>query len=325
MSYLPELRPITPPPQRMEGHADWADFVKRYLSDNGTFREVLRAWINDANDCCDDNTAAIAGHETRIDALEAAIPSLPVSIANGGTGQTTATAAFDALAPTTTKGDLIVSNGTDNIRVAVGTNGYPLIAASAAASGVAWATTQEDLTWWFMFDARPIVGSAAASPPTLAVADTSLTDTTDGDGHSAGRDATDANFTWAHFAFLVPDELDKTVAVNAKVYFRLANNAAAGEKVQFTTRLRAVNRDELIVSAGSLREVAGTLVLTGYAAGDLGICSITASIAANDMADDDYVKGVVERDATAGNANDTYPATVRLIGIKFVGKRKVRT
>jgi len=66
------------------------------------------------------------------------ISTLP--IANGGTGQTTAVAAFDALAPTTTKGDLIVHNGTDNIRVAVGaTNGHVLTVDSATASGVKWA------------------------------------------------------------------------------------------------------------------------------------------------------------------------------------------
>jgi hypothetical protein len=64
--------------------------------------------------------------------------TLPV--ASGGTGQTTAVAAFDALAPTTTKGDLIAHNGTDNIRVAVGaTNGHVLTADSAEASGLKWA------------------------------------------------------------------------------------------------------------------------------------------------------------------------------------------
>lgn len=64
--------------------------------------------------------------------------TLPV--ANGGTGQTSQTAAFDALAPTTTKGDLIVSNGTDNVRVPVGaTNGHVLTVDSAAAAGVSWA------------------------------------------------------------------------------------------------------------------------------------------------------------------------------------------
>lgn len=63
-----------------------------------------------------------------------------VAITNGGTGQTTKTEAFDALAPTTTKGDIIVSNGTDNIRIAVGTNDQVLTADSAQASGVKWAT-----------------------------------------------------------------------------------------------------------------------------------------------------------------------------------------
>jgi|CXWL01.1.fsa_nt_gi hypothetical protein len=63
-----------------------------------------------------------------------------LGISNGGTGQTTQTAAFDALAPTTTKGDLVVHNGTDNIRVAVGTNGFTLVADSSTASGVKWDT-----------------------------------------------------------------------------------------------------------------------------------------------------------------------------------------
>ena len=45
----------------------------------------------------------------------------PVPIADGGTGQASATAAFDALAPTTSQGDLIYHNGTDNVRLAKGT------------------------------------------------------------------------------------------------------------------------------------------------------------------------------------------------------------
>ncbi len=69
-----------------------------------------------------------------------AVLSLGVlGIAGGGTGQTGQTAAFDALSPTTTKGDVIVHNGSDNIRLAVGTNDHVLTADSGEASGVKWA------------------------------------------------------------------------------------------------------------------------------------------------------------------------------------------
>jgi hypothetical protein len=46
-----------------------------------------------------------------------------VTIAQGGTGQTAQTAAFDALAPTTTRGDLIYRGASNNLRLGVGTNG----------------------------------------------------------------------------------------------------------------------------------------------------------------------------------------------------------
>jgi len=70
-----------------------------------------------------------------------------LAIANGGTGQTSQTNAFDALAPTTTKGDIIVSNGTDNVRLAVGTNDFVLTADSTAATGVAWKAASGGTTW----------------------------------------------------------------------------------------------------------------------------------------------------------------------------------
>lgn len=61
-----------------------------------------------------------------------------LAIADGGTGASTATAAFNALSPITTKGDLISRDGTNNIRVAVGSNGRVLIADSAETPGIRW-------------------------------------------------------------------------------------------------------------------------------------------------------------------------------------------
>ena len=51
----------------------------------------------------------------------------PVSVANGGTGQATTAAAFNALSPITSTGDLIVGNGTNSAtRLGIGTSGFVL-------------------------------------------------------------------------------------------------------------------------------------------------------------------------------------------------------
>ena len=61
-----------------------------------------------------------------------------VAILNGGTGQTTASAAFNALSPITTTGDLILGNGTNSAtRLGIGANGYLLTSNGTTASWVA--------------------------------------------------------------------------------------------------------------------------------------------------------------------------------------------
>ena len=61
--------------------------------------------------------------------------STPVSITNGGTGQTSASAAFNALSPITSTGDLILGNGTNSAtRLPIGTNGYVLTSDGTTAS-----------------------------------------------------------------------------------------------------------------------------------------------------------------------------------------------
>jgi len=90
-------------------------------------------------------TAALSAHFRRLgQATSTGIAgaggvSLPVSIANGGTGQTTAIAAFDGLDPLTAKGDLIVHDGTHSVRHAVGTDTFVLTADAAQTDGVKWA------------------------------------------------------------------------------------------------------------------------------------------------------------------------------------------
>lgn len=94
-----------------------------------------------------------------------------VALANGGTGQTTKAAAFNALSPVTTTGDLILGNGTNSsTRLGIGANGYLLTSngttaswAAAPAGGVTSVT-----------GTAPVVSSGGATPAiSMAAANTS--------------------------------------------------------------------------------------------------------------------------------------------------------
>jgi hypothetical protein len=88
-----------------------------------------------------------------------------LSIAKGGTGQTAKAAAYNALSPTTTKGDIEVFDGSNNIRLAVGTDGQVLAAASAQASGLQWTSP---LTNPMTAVGDVIVGGASGAATRLA-------------------------------------------------------------------------------------------------------------------------------------------------------------
>lgn len=79
--------------------------------------------------------------DTPTDALQVVnkkyISSLfPITIAQGGTGQTTKAAAFDALAPSAAKGDLIANTGGTNSALTVGSNEQFLVADSTQSTGL---------------------------------------------------------------------------------------------------------------------------------------------------------------------------------------------
>ena len=64
--------------------------------------------------------------------------STTLAITSGGTGQTSASAAFNALSPITTAGDLILGNGTNSAtRLGIGSNGYVLTSNGTTASWAA--------------------------------------------------------------------------------------------------------------------------------------------------------------------------------------------
>jgi|GEM_PF-4092115 len=62
--------------------------------------------------------------------------ALPIS--KGGTGQTSVLAALNILSPLSTKGDILAHDGTNNLRMPVGSNGQFLAANSSPSSGLEW-------------------------------------------------------------------------------------------------------------------------------------------------------------------------------------------
>lgn len=66
-----------------------------------------------------------------------------LAISRGGTGQSTQTAAFNALSPLTTAGDVIVHNGTNNVRLARGTDGQVLVVDNNQTNKLKWTTLQQ--------------------------------------------------------------------------------------------------------------------------------------------------------------------------------------
>jgi hypothetical protein len=120
-----------------------------YVSGNGTSAFTASATIPGS-----DISGDISGNAANVNGT--------VAIANGGTGQTTAAAAFGALSPLTTKGD-VLGYSTDNARIPVGTDGQVLTADSAEALGVKWSTptvgTVTDVT-----ASAPLLSSGGPTP-----------------------------------------------------------------------------------------------------------------------------------------------------------------
>ena len=163
-----------------------------------------------------------------------------VAIADGGTGQGTATAAFDALSPVTTKGDLIVRDATNNIRVAVGgTNGHVLTVDSGEASGVKWAAAAGGAPppkeYWFAAEAlQPLETSFA---PLEKFSGTNI--------KTFVRAFDDTTEEFANGKLVVPGDVSTTGAdtVTFRIY-AMAEEAEASKNVKFTFGHLAVNDSE---------------------------------------------------------------------------------
>jgi len=133
-----------------------------YLRSNGT-NTALAAIVATDVPTLNQNTTGTASNVTGT-----------VAIANGGTGQTTASAAFNALSPVTSTGDLIIGNGTNSAaRLAIGANGYVLTSDGTTASWVAAGSGSGTVT--SIIAGTGLTGGTITTTGTIALATTAVT------------------------------------------------------------------------------------------------------------------------------------------------------
>ena len=103
-----------------------------------------------------------------------------LAIGSGGTGQTTAAAAFNGLSPITAVGDLIIGNGTNSAtRLGIGTNGYVLTSngttaswtSPASVSGVTVGTTTVSgaTNGYLLYNNAGVLGAVAPGSATISI------------------------------------------------------------------------------------------------------------------------------------------------------------
>jgi len=91
--------------------------------------------------------------------------SAAVAIAQGGTGQAAKQAAFDALSPVTTEGDIIYRDDSNNIRLAIGTASQ-ILATNSDATAPEWIDLPNRATHWH--DESTVTNGNALAPTVLA-------------------------------------------------------------------------------------------------------------------------------------------------------------
>jgi|GEM_PF-1474626 len=197
--------------------------------------------------------------------------STAVPISKGGTGQTTQTAAFNALSPLTTKGDLITHNGTNNVRLPAGADFKYLRANSAQSTGLEYSdVTAVDLA---SLSSTGLVKRTGASTFTTLGVQAPLIDTGTNIGLSIGTGLTTSGgnlvVNTGTGANQIP-QLDGSGKLNSSVI-------PAGTATQWTTSGSNISYSGGNVSIGSTTNFPYPLTVSGTS-GNIGIIRYGAAV-----------------------------------------------
>lgn len=188
----------------------------------------------------------IAGASNTLTVRAASDITGQLPLANGGTAGTSATTGFNNLSPVTTKGDIITRDTTNNIRLAVGTNGQVLTADSGETAGIKWATPDTAL---FAPDEKQnysIAPSVAANALTIALKDAAGSNASAGSpvkiqfkNNSLTSDTNSTVSVTGALSLVVPDTatLGHISGEDEPIYVYAINNAGTAELAISTTLL----------------------------------------------------------------------------------------
>jgi len=233
-----------------------------------------------------------------------------VGIANGGTGQTTATAAFNGLAPGTSKGDLIVHDGTNEVRLEVGaTNGHVLTIDSTTATGLKWAAASGG-------------GGSGGSTNVWIPAAQFIPRTTSGCGIDSREQATgnintdellydQAAIEYAQAMVVMPSNYNNGT-VTARFYWT-ASAGTASQSCIWAIRARAFGDN---VAVGQALGTAVSVNDAYFSANQMHVSDATGAMTIDGTpAANKAVVFEVYRDAS--NVNDSLAADARLLGVEI--------
>ena len=262
---------------------------------SGTAGQVLRV-----------NNGATALAFGAVDLSTAGAITGTLGVANGGTGQTTATAAFNGLAPGTTKGDIIVHDGTNEVRLAVGTtNGHVLQVDNTTATGVKWAA---------------VTASGGGSTNVWIPAAQWIPRTTNGCGIDSRELTTNkintdellfdpAAIEYAQAMVVLPNNWNAGT-VTARFFWTASTGSGS---VVWALRARSYADDDALDQAmGTAQSVTDTLLATN----DMHISSATSAMTiGGTVANGNAIIFEAYRDAT--NGSDTLGSDARFLGLQI--------
>ncbi|MEI6590333.1 MAG: hypothetical protein WCO38_10365, partial [Verrucomicrobiota bacterium] len=191
-------------------------------------------------------------------------------ILNGGTGQTTASAAFNALSPLTTAGDTLYG-GTSGAgtRLAIGTAGQ-VLTVNAGATAPQWSTpTTGTVTAVSVASANGFAGTSSGGATPALTLTTSVTGVLKGNGTAisaatAGTDysaGTSANTSGLVYSTTTTGAL--TTATGAQVSTALGTTAISGNAANVTGIVVGANGGTGVANTGSTITLGGSLTYSG--------------------------------------------------------------